>query len=169
MIVLFSFFVVTTLLFGFVVLFGAPYLPTLKKQTEIALDLLGVKEGMRILELGSGDGSVALAAAKRGAIVTGYELNPILVVVSRLRCIKYRKQVRIHWTNYWRVNWPPTDGIFVFLLDKYMKKLDTKVIQQYKHKHVKLVSFAFEIPTRKPVKKLGGMFLYFYNEASKKS
>lgn len=162
MIILFAFFVITTLLFGFVVLFGAPYLPTLKKQTELALDLLEVKEGMKILELGSGDGSVALAAAKRGAVVTGYELNPILVLVSRVRCIKYRNQVRIHWGNFWNKDWPVTDGIFVFLLDKYMKRLDTKVIQQYKHKHVKLVSFAFEIPNKKAVKKSGGMFLYQY-------
>jgi 16S rRNA A1518/A1519 N6-dimethyltransferase RsmA/KsgA/DIM1 with predicted DNA glycosylase/AP lyase activity len=150
------------LIFGFVTLFGAPYLPTLRNQTEIALDLLEVKEGMTILELGSGDGSVALAAAKRGAIVTGYELNPILVVVSRLRCVNYRSRVKIIWGNYWAKDWPITDGIFVFLLDRYMKKLDTKIIQQYKGKHVKLVSFAFEIPNKKPVKKKSGMFLYKY-------
>lgn len=149
-------------IFGFVVLFGAPYLPTLRKQTEIALDLLEVKKGMKILELGSGDGSVALAAAKRGAIVIGYELNPILVIVSKLRCIKYRKQVSIHWGNFWHKDWPATDGIFVFLLDKYMKKLDTKIVQQYKGKHVKLVSFAFEVPGKKPLKSQSGMFLYKY-------
>lgn len=153
---------VVILLFGFVVLFGAPYLPTLKKQTEIALDLLEVKKGMRILELGSGDGSVALAAAKRGAIVIGYELNPILVLVSRLRCYKYRKQVSIQFGNFWQKSWPPTDGIFVFLLDKYMIRLDNKVIQEYSGNKVKLVSFAFEIPNKKPSKKKGGMFLYRY-------
>ena len=107
-------------------LFGAPYLPTLRSQTETALDLLEVKEGMKILELGSGDGSVALAAAKRGAFIVGYELNPILVAISRIRCIKYRSQVRIHWGNYWHAQWPVTDAIFVFLLDKYMNKLDKK-------------------------------------------
>ncbi len=153
---------ITVLLFGFVVLFGAPYLPTLRKQTEIALDLLDVKEGMKILELGSGDGSVALAAAKRGAVVTGYELNPILVLVSRLRCFRYRTQVRIHWGNYWQAAWPETDGIFIFLLDKYMEKLNNKIIQEYNGKSVKLVSFAFQIPGKKAVKQQGGMFLYRY-------
>lgn len=148
--------------FGFVVLFGAPYLPTLRRQTELALDLLEVKKGMRILELGSGDGSVVLAAAKRGAIVTAYELNPILVVTSRLRCIKYRQQVRIHWANFWKADWPLTDGIFVFLLDKYMQRLDKKIIRTYTGKKIKLVSFAFEIPNKKPLKKAGGMFLYKY-------
>lgn len=159
LIALFSLLIV---LFGFVVLFGAPYLPTLRKQTEIALDLLEVKKGMRILELGSGDGSVALAAAKRGAIVTAYELNPVLVLISRIRCWRYRKQVRIHWGNFWRKDWPVTDGIFVFLLDKYMAKLDKKIVQQYNGKTVKLVSFAFKIPGKTPKKTKGGMFLYTY-------
>jgi len=117
---------------------------------------------MTILELGSGDGSVALAAAKRGATVIGYELNPILVAVSRLRCIHFRGQVKIVWGNYWHKEWPVTDGIFVFLLDKYMAKLDTKIIQQYKGKHVKLVSFAFQIPGKKPKKVQSGLFLYEY-------
>lgn len=153
---------ITVMLFGFVVLFGAPYLPTLRKQTEIALDLLEVKEGMRILELGSGDGSVALAAAKRGAFVTGYELNPILVLISRLRCLKYRKQVSIQWGNFWHKNWPPTDGIFVFLLDKYMERLDKKIAQEYNGANVNLVSFAFKVPNKKVAKQKGGIFLYRY-------
>lgn len=162
MTVIFLLFAGLIILFGFVVLFGAPYLPTLRRQTEIALDLLEVKEGMKILELGSGDGSVILAAAKRGAIVTAYELNPVLVLVSRMRCWRYRKQVRIHWGNFWRKDWPLTDGIFVFLLDKYMEKLDKIIVQQYNGKAVKLVSFAFKIPGRKPTKTRDGMFLYKY-------
>lgn len=155
-------FVAAVVLFGFVVLFGAPYLPTLRRQTEIALDLLAVKPGMRVLELGSGDGSVALAAAKRGASVVGYELNPVLVAVSKLRCWRYRRQVKIIWGNFWLADWPATDGIFVFLLDKYMNKLDKKIIQEYPGKKIKLVSFAFEISHKKPVKTQSGLYLYRY-------
>jgi hypothetical protein len=57
--------------------------------------------------------------------------------------------------------WPPADAIFVFLLPKYMKKLDKKVVQ-YSHKPVKLVSFAFEIPDKAPHKKMDGVFRYDY-------
>ncbi|HUC95394.1 MAG TPA: hypothetical protein VMR76_00355, partial [Candidatus Saccharimonadia bacterium] len=117
------------LCFGFVIMFGAPYLPTLKPQIETALELLELKKGQRLIELGSGDGRVLLAAAKRGLYVTGYELNPILVLYSRLLTFRYRSKVKIIWGNYWYKDWPITDGIYVFLLQKYMTKLNNKVIR----------------------------------------
>lgn len=150
------------LLFGLVVLFGAPYLPTLNRQTIAALDLLDLKPGQTLLELGSGDGRVLIAAAKRGVNSIGYELNPLLVIYSRIRTWRQRGLITVHWGNYWRKDWPPTDGIFVFLLDKYMKKLDTNIIQRYPNRRVKLVSFAFKIPGKKPTKEIDGVYLYVY-------
>lgn len=156
--------VVTVLLFGFVVLFGAPYLPTLQPQTKQALDLLDLKPGQTLLELGSGDGRVMRAAAERGLTVVGYELNPLLVLVSLVVTWRYRKQVTIRWGNFWRAKWPTTDGVFVFLLDKYMKKLDTKVTQQVarQKRPIKLLSFTFQIPGKSPAKKHQGILLYLY-------
>lgn len=150
------------LIFGFVIAFGAPYLPTLKIQTDQALDLLDLKAGQTLLELGCGDGRVLRAAAARGINGVGYELNPILVLVARLVTWRYRKQIKIVWGNYWQSNWPPTDGIFVFLLDKYMEKLDKKVVQKYSGQHVKLVSYTFKIPGKKVTRQLGALYLYDY-------
>ena len=56
--------VVLILAFGAVMLVGAPYLPTLGKQVNSALDLLDLKKGQRLLELGAGDGTVALVGIK---------------------------------------------------------------------------------------------------------
>lgn len=157
--------IVLVLLFGFVVLFGAPYLPTLKKQTAVALDMLDLKPGQTLLELGCGDGRVARAAAARGIRVVGYELNPILVVIAKINTLKYRKLVTIRLGNFWHISWPQTDAVFVFLLDKYMKKLDKKIIQQVAQQGIpiKLLSYTFQIPTRKPTAQKGGLFLYKYH------
>jgi hypothetical protein len=152
------------LAFGFVVLFGAPYLPTFSKQTETALDLLALKPGQMLLELGSGDGRVLVAAAKRGINVVGYELNPVLALYSWLRTRKYRDRVHVVWGNYWAKDWPLTDGVFVFLLDKYMKKLDTNIVQKYPGRKIKLVSFAFKIPSKKVSKSKHGLYLYTYGD-----
>ncbi len=149
------------LLFAFVVAFGAPYLPTLKPQVEEALKLVDLKKGQTLLELGSGDGRVLFAAADKGLVAIGYELNPLLVLYSRIRARKYKGQVKIYWRNFWAVTLPPADGIFVFLLDNYMIKLDTMIVQQTS-KPVKLVSFAFKIPEKEPVTESKGLYLYRY-------
>ena len=174
--------IVLVLAFGFVVFFGAPYLPTLSPQMRSALDLIDLKPGDHLLELGSGDGRVLVAAAKRGLIVTGYELNPFLVLIAWLRTAKYRGQVTVKWGNFWRIKLPDSQGIFVFLLPKYMAKLDKKIVQDMKlwpnsvniskksvnpasHKgsRVKLVSFAFAIPNKAKSAEKDGVYLYQYS------
>lgn len=147
--------------FGAVVLVGAPYVPTLNPQVQAALQLADLKPGQTLLELGCGDGRVVLAAAQQGFKVVGYELNPVLALIAWLRTRRYRRQVRIIWGNFWRRPWPPAEAIFVFLLPRYMSKLD-KRIGQYQHRPVKLVSFAFIIPSKKSVRQQAGVFLYDY-------
>ena len=140
---------------------GAPYLPTLTPQVTAALKLADLKPGQMLLELGCGDGKVVLAAAKQGIRVIGYELNPFLAAVAWLRTRRYRKLVTIKCQNFWQGYWPATDAIFVFLLPKYMTKLDKKVIQEC-GEGVKVVSFAFTIPGKAKTKQLDGVFLYRY-------
>ncbi|MFI5270749.1 MAG: hypothetical protein ACHQT9_01755 [Candidatus Saccharimonadales bacterium] len=149
------------LCFAGVIFVGAPYLPTLSPQVEEALEMANLASGQTLLELGSGDGKVLLAAARKDIKVIGYELNPILVVFSYIRTLKYRKNVTIIWGNFWTKQWPKADAIFVFLLPKYMKKLDTKCMR-YSHLPITLVSFAFEIPGKEPSKKSKGLFTYHY-------
>lgn len=148
--------------FGFVLLRGAPYLPTLRKQVDAALDLADLSPGDTLLELGCGDGKVMIAAAQRGLKVVGYELNPILACIAWLRTRRYGKQVQVVWGDFWTKDWPKADGIFVFLLDTYMERLDTKIAGSKKHKQVKLVSFAFQIPHRVPAAERQGVYLYQY-------
>lgn len=149
-------------LFSFVVIFGAPFLPTLKKQVDPAIKLINLKPGQTLLELGSGDGRILNAAAEAGLYAVGYELNPLLVLYSMYKTRKNRKQITIIWGNYWKKTWPPADGIFVFLLHRYMEQLNTKITQNYKNP-IKLVSFAFKIPNRLEDKEKHGLYLYKYN------
>jgi SAM-dependent methyltransferase len=152
------------LCFAFVLLRGAPYVPTLGKQVETALDLVDLKRGETLLELGCGDGKVLVAAAKRGWNVVGYELNPLLALIAWIRIRPYKDLARVECKDFWVVDWPPAEGIFVFLLDSFMQKLDTKIVQSFSHKHksVKLVSFAFQVPGKAPVREKDGLFLYEY-------
>jgi len=146
--------------FGFVVLFGAPYLPTHSKQIDIALDLLNLKKGQTLLELGAGDGKVALRALSRGLHVVAIEFNPLLCIIIWLRTRKYRGKIKIMCGNFWALRWPDADGIYVFLLDRYMKKLDTRITMRYKS--IKLASYVFQVPEKAIKAQKDGVFLYNY-------
>lgn len=147
--------------FSIVLLVGAPYLPTLTPQIKTALKLADLKKGQTLLELGCGDGKVLIAAARQGVHVVGYELNPIMAAIAWLRTRRHRKYVTVIWGDFWRKDWPKADAIFVFLLPKYMQKLDTK-IEQYPHKPIKLLTFAFDIKSKKPTSKENGLLRYDY-------
>jgi len=153
---------IVSLLLGFVVFFGPPYLPTLSRNMHTALDLLDLKPGQTMLELGSGDGRVLLASAKRGINVIGIELSPVLVIISRLRTWRYRKQVRVIWGSYFAVRWPEAQAIFTFMIPRQMAKLDKRIERWRKGRLVRLASFAFAIPGKKPVGTKNGVFLYEY-------
>ena len=153
--------VVAILLLSFagVLLFGAPYLPTLTPQVKIALKFADLQKGQTILELGCGDGKVLIAAAKRGYRAIGYELNPILAAIAWARTRRYGNLVKVHCANFWTVNLPPAEAVFVFLLPKYMSKLEVKLLQTFP-KGVKLVSFAFTVPDRQPAREEQGVYIY---------
>lgn len=158
MIYLFLIIFAVLMAFGVVILRGAPYVPTLDPQAKAALALLNLKPGQTLLELGSGDGKILVVAARQGLNVVGIELNPFLVVVSWLRTRRYRKQVRIIWGDFWLVPWPECDGVFSFLLGRFMPKLDERMKVLKKP----LASFAFKIPGRMPDDEKDGIFLYRY-------
>jgi hypothetical protein len=154
-------FLVLILAFGFVVFFGAPYLPTLNLQIHAALELANLKPGETLIELGCGDGRVLVAAAQVGVRSVGYEINPLLALFAWLRTRRFKGEVKVVWGNFWTKQWPEADAVFTFLLDKYMAKLDKK-ITQYNHKPVRLVSFAFQVPNREQVAEKAGVYLYEY-------
>ncbi len=147
--------------YGFVLLFGAPYFPSLKPHIKAALDLFELKEGQVVYDLGCGDGRFLKAAAKHGLKAVGYELNPFMFVYSWLTTRRYGRQVKVRFGNFWNADLSEADAIFVFLLDKYMPKLDEKIKQSAK-KRVKLASHTFKIPGKKPARVKYGVYLYKY-------
>jgi len=154
--------VVIILLFAGVVAFGAPYLPTLSRRVDDAIDLLDLKPGQTMIELGCGDGRLLKAAAKKNITGIGYELNPILVLYAKLSTWKYRKIVKIYWGNYWNKQWPEADGMYVFLLQPYMSKLHKKLVLYSSGSSLRLVSFGFKITEKEVSEEQNGMFLYVY-------
>jgi hypothetical protein len=140
---------------------GAPYVPILKRDSDALLKLAELKPGDTIIDLGSGDGRLLKAAAARGIKGIGYEINPILVVISRLVCWRYRRLVKIHLADFWKVKLPPVAAVYTFLLPRYMTDLDGYLKRQIT-KRTPLISFAFEIPGRRPDRANRNTYVYYY-------
>ncbi len=147
--------------FCLVIIIGAPFLPTKPVYVEKALDMLNLQPGDTLLDLGSGDGRMLVAAAKRQIYSVGYEVNLFLYLYSLLTTLKYRNYTHIVLGNFWNKQLPEANGVFVFLLQPFMKRLNIKVINNYK-KPPKLVSFVFTIPGKKPTKVSDSLYLYTY-------
>lgn len=147
--------------FGIGAIMGAPYLPVFSRDMQMMLDMVDLKSGQTVVDLGCGDGRLLKAAAKRGIKAVGYEINPLLYLLSRVNCWPYRGLVQVHCQNFWSVKLPPTDVIYVFLIDRYMAKLDQKLKNELTQP-TKLVSYVFAISDREPIKRSRNAAVYLY-------
>ncbi|MBA3477831.1 MAG: class I SAM-dependent methyltransferase [Lautropia sp.] len=64
------------------------WVPTPTEIVEAMLDMASVKAGDKLVDLGAGDGRIAIAAAKRGANATGIEYNPDMVALSKRNAMR---------------------------------------------------------------------------------
>ncbi len=144
--------------FAAAVMFGAPYVPILKKEVDPILEALELKPGQTLIDLGCGDGRLLKAAAKRGIKGVGYEINPWLFIAAKINCWSQPK-ITIRFGNFWRVQLPEADAIFVFLIEHYMGKLEQFLAKQLK-RPTRVVSYIYKLPTRHAQSEGRNFFVY---------
>lgn len=147
------------ILFTFVILFGAPYLPSFQRDIDKLINLANFKKGDTIVDLGSGDGKVLIALAKNKFHCIGYEINPILWLISFIRLIPYREYASVKLSSFWNADLSKIDGVFVFLIDHMMRRLEKKLESELK-KGTVVISYVFKLPSVKPKKITKNSFIY---------
>ncbi|WP_375427422.1 SAM-dependent methyltransferase [uncultured Sphingomonas sp.] len=75
-------------LFGQAPRLDVPYAATRPELVKRMLDMADVNAGDRVLDLGTGDGRILIAAAKRGASGLGVDIDPVLVADARAAATK---------------------------------------------------------------------------------
>jgi SAM-dependent methyltransferase len=153
------------LLFGLVAFRGAPYVPSRKKHVRIALsELYPLSIVDLLVDIGSGDGVVLREAAKIGATAVGYELNPILVLVSRFLSRKYQN-VNVKLVDFWLTHLPDdTTVVYVFSVSRDMKKI-IKWMQSESdrlERPIKLINYGSELKGIKVTNEVGAYHLYTF-------
>ena len=140
---------------------GAPPVPTSKSSVEEIVNLANIGKGDRIIDLGSGDGRVIIAFAKKGIKTEGYEINPFLVLLTKYKIKKagVSELAKVHWRDFWGVDLGEFDIINVYGVTRIMEKLNEKLKKELTP-GTRVLSNMFQIPGWKEDRKVGRIYLY---------
>ena len=136
---------------------GPVYVPSTDEDTVAMLELAQLKQGKRVIDLGSGNGKIVIAAALRGALATGVENNPLLVRSARkkLEQAGITQQAEIKQQSFWDADLSQYEVVFLYGTRSIMKKMEQKLQREMKPGSV-FISSVFQLPNLKPDKVVKG-------------
>ncbi|KPJ85221.1 hypothetical protein AMJ57_03855 [Parcubacteria bacterium SG8_24] len=162
-----AFLVVLTFAWG--AISAAPWVPTRRREREMLLRETDFREGDKVYDLGSGDGSVLFSIACRhpGVQAVGYEVSLLPYLWSLLRRLaggrKYR-HVRLRYGDLFRGSVKDADTVFVFLLEKCYPRLVDKFRSELTD-DCRVLVMAWPLPgvaPRRTVKEAGVLRMFEY-------
>ena len=155
--------IIAAFLFMFAAFTGAPYVPSSTSELEEAFTkLYKLSRKDLLIDLGSGDGVVLKMASRHGAQALGVEINPLLVLTTRMR-LRKEKHVRVVCKNFYKMDFPPeTTVVYVFSDSRDIRKI-AKLVQKQSAAlghPIYLISNAFEVPGLEIQKQHRAHYLY---------
>lgn len=135
--------------------FCLPYVPATTEQLAGVRKALAGRKGT-LLDVGSGDGRIVFVAAKAGFKADGVELNPWLVLYSKLASLftPQCRDTRFFCRDLWKFNLKSYDNIVIFGVEQMMKDFETKLIQELREGSV-IVVCRFPLPNMTPIETIG--------------
>lgn len=132
-----------------------PYVPTPDNVVERMLDLTDVESSDYVIDLGSGDGRIVIAAAKRGASGHGIDLDPERIAEARENAKKngVADQIMFMEGNIFDTDFSEASVITMYLLPSVNKKLRPELIEKLQP-GTQVVSHSFDMGSWKADKKV---------------
>ncbi|HTV00330.1 MAG TPA: class I SAM-dependent methyltransferase [Luteitalea sp.] len=126
------------------------WVPTPDVMVDLMLDMAKVTAKDTVVDLGSGDGRMVVAAAKRGARARGVEFNPEMVKLSRQRAYAAGVQERATFVegDMFEADISDASVMALFLLTENMRRLQPKFLQL--RPGTRIVSNTFAMPEWPP-------------------
>jgi ribosomal protein L11 methylase PrmA len=142
---------------------GATYFPTTDLAVTQMLKLAQIGSKDTLIDLGSGDGRILLAAAHLGVKSIGYEINPFLVRLSRRRIhqAKLNKLATVRWQSFWQADFRQATVVTVYLLPHLMDRLQRLIEKKVSHP-LRLVANDYPFQGLTPVKHYHRIYLYSF-------
>lgn len=132
-----------------------PFVPATSVQVSNVLGALRARTG-RLVDIGSGDGRIVIAAAKQGFQASGFELNPWLVWYSRYKAWKegVHHSTSFHISDLWKVSFAQYPNVVIFGVPQMMERLELKLASELSSS-AKVVACRFPFPTWVPEQTVG--------------
>lgn len=155
------FVIVSFFMLAFDLFLDLPYVATERKKIETIIKFAHIMKGQIVVDLGSGDGRLLFASARKGANAIGYELNPFLIALTSLHAkLKgLSNRVSVKRENLWKADLKVADVIFVYGRKKTMQKFEDFVYEKAT-KGARIIVNTNRFPNKKPIKSENGVFLY---------
>ena len=142
----------TALLFLFVTFelnaqdLDVPYVPTPDKVVERMLDLADVNSSDYVIDLGSGDGRIVIAAAKRGATGHGIDLDPQRISEARTNAVNANVDDRVMFmeANIFNTDFSNASVVTMYLLPTVNIKLRPELLDKLEP-GTRVVSHSFDM------------------------
>jgi precorrin-6B methylase 2 len=140
---------------------GAPYVRSSRSRVRIMLELAAPIPGEVLVDLGSGDGTLLIEAARKGAYAVGLEINPFLVGYSRWRAKRAGLAHAVTIIKKDMRDYPlhQADIVFLYLWPSTVAILSEKLRGELKP-GARVVSNAFALPGWNPIQEKERVFLY---------
>lgn len=152
-------------LLGFSVFFGAPYVPSRRRDLKRMFDkLYPLSAKDTVIDVGSGDGIILREASRRGAKAVGYEISPLLVVISKWLS-RHDKKVTISMANFWLAKFPKaTTVIYAFSVERDARKLTKKIQSESDrlNKPLILICYGSPLPKKPAERTFEAYHLYLF-------
>lgn len=137
---------------------GAPYAALGKDRIKTMMKLLKIQKGKKLADLGAGDGRILKAAALNGALSYGYEINPLIFLISKIK-LHDAKNTHPMLKDYWKENLTRYDYITVWGVPTMMSRLEKKLLIELK-KGTLVASNHCKFPNWKYSKEENDVYLY---------
>lgn len=138
---------------------GAPFAALSQEKIKIMMELLQPVKGKTFLDIGSGDGRIVLEASKRGLKSFGYEINPLLVFISRRKIKKNNSTGKILLKDYWHEDFSKFNYVTVWGVPSMMGRLEKKLLKDLKP-GARVASNHLKFPNWKFKKEKSDVYLY---------
>jgi hypothetical protein len=156
-------------MFLLTVLVGAPYVPTHSRQFRRLLRHLRLNPQTDVLvDLGAGDGKIVRLSAPYVKLALGYEINPVLVVLAKLRT-RHLSNVRIKLADFRQIQLPAeTTVVYIFSAGTFLKQVIALINRhlQQANRPLIVISYGFEMPDLGQPEVYQGFLIYRLKQKS---